>query len=88
MPVKCPLPLFYDIEDNLAVGARSDCIQNGADRIDGPALFADNASEIFLCHAQFEDRGVIAVNLPHLDGIGIISQLPGQQRDSTTILSR
>src|SRR5262249_34839444 len=33
---------------------------------------ADHTSEIFLCHAQFEDRGGIAVRLLHLDGIGVL----------------
>jgi hypothetical protein len=46
-----------------------------------PTLLADHASEIFLCHAQFEDRGGIAVRLLHLDGIGVIHQLPRQKLD-------
>jgi hypothetical protein len=36
---------------SMSVGARGDGVPNGADRIDGPTLLADHASEVLLCHA-------------------------------------
>ena len=52
-----------------------------AQAMDRVTVLADDPSEVLLCHAQFEDRGGIAVHLLHLDGIGVIHQLPRQKPD-------
>src|ERR1035437_795053 len=64
-----------DLENNLAVGARGDRIQNRADRLRGPPLLADHAPQIFLRHPQFNYRGGIALRLLHVHRVRIVYQL-------------
>jgi hypothetical protein len=48
--------------------------QDGADGTGGSSLLADHFAQVGLVNAEFQDRGLFAVNLSHRDFFGIVDQ--------------
>jgi hypothetical protein len=46
--------------------------EDGADGAGGPSLLADHFAQVGLVNAEFQDRGLFAVNLSHRDFFGIV----------------
>src|SRR6185503_4617458 len=73
-------PVFDDLEDDLAVRAGRDGIEDRSDRLCGTSLLADHPANVFLGDLELEHRGRVALGFFHLDGLGMIHQLLGQER--------
>jgi hypothetical protein len=48
--------------------------EDGADGAGGPSLLADHFAQVGLVNAEFQDRGLLAVDLSHRDLIRIVDQ--------------
>src|SRR5437764_1341628 len=75
------LLIFDDLEERPLVLLAGGGGEDGAQGARGAPLLADDLAEVVGRDAQLEDRRLVAGDLAHLDGVRVVDERPGDERD-------
>lgn len=73
--------LVNDVQVSTATELCGGCSQDGAHGLGGAPFLANHLADVPLGHAQLEQRVLIAVDLTHLNAVGVIDQGLGNGAD-------